>query len=112
MAKRYTTCWKCENDIETQRDCNYVKTRDIDISLCPICYVNFKDIAKDFLQIEKRKVNDIAWTLRRALYEVHTKPPLPHAYDFDECKKCSQALKMLKDKRDELLKEIREELKK
>lgn len=107
-AQRWTVCWTCEEDIMSERECNYVKTRDIDIKICPKCYEDFKKAAKDFLRLEKKAVNSVAALLSSSLYSYHQQEH--GTEDFDNCIECNKACNWINDSKDEFLKQVKKEL--
>jgi hypothetical protein len=100
---RWTSCWKCEEDINKKEDCNYIKTRDINVDLCPNCYSKFKICAKDFLALEKAKLNKIHNTIFKAISDLHDKE---HEGDMSDCKLCEMACNLISDKRRAVLNEL------
>jgi len=73
MANRWTWCWKCNQDIMTQVDCNYLKIRDGDFSFCPSCYKDFLEHNTEFILPDKIQQQELQYALFRALVDYHDK---------------------------------------
>ena len=71
MARRYDVCWKCDGDIKTESDRNYLKTRDGNLSLCPACYQFFLEHNVMVFRPEKSRKEEIERSLHSAIDRLH-----------------------------------------
>lgn len=106
----WTICWKCDDKIEGQKNSNYIKTRNGNFDLCPLCYKSFIEHNIEFIQPERTKKEEIKRSFYQALSTWHDKlmeenqvsapgghkkvpPVLIHKGSFiDECDACKQIL--------------------
>jgi len=118
MANYWTHCWKCEAEIKTQEDCNYLKTRHGDFSFCPTCYKAFLDSNTEFIMPEKIQEMELEFSLRSSVSDYHEKlmknrgrverigtkkllTTLQHSGDYwGECPVCLKMLKLIEKVRD------------
>lgn len=111
--KVWTYCWKCEAEIYSGPDCNYLKTRDGNFSLCPVCYSQFIDHNKEFIRPERSYKEELERTFCKALSILHEKlvdeeecigwgpndipPVLIHEGRFYfDCPSCQEVLSLIK----------------
>lgn len=73
MATRWTICWKCNLDIKTQVDCNYLKTRDGNLSFCPECYKQFLKHNIEFFRPDVSRQEEMERSLFQAMSDFHEK---------------------------------------
>jgi len=73
MSSRWATCWKCSGNIKTQSDSNYVKTRDGNLSLCPECYNQFRQLNVDFFRPDASRQEELERSLHNAMRDFHDK---------------------------------------
>lgn len=67
----WTTCWKCEKQIKSQADCNFIKSRNGNFDYCPSCYDEFINHNKEFIRPERSKREELKRSLRHALSNFH-----------------------------------------
>ena len=71
MSRYYTMCWKCENYIKSAAECNYLKTRDGNYSLCSACYEFFLRHNIEILRPERSKREELERSLHTAIEQLH-----------------------------------------
>lgn len=71
MKRHYSQCWKCENYIESAKECNYLKIRDGNYSLCPLCYDFFLKHNVEVLRPERSRQEELKRSLYMAMELLH-----------------------------------------
>lgn len=73
MKNCYTKCWKCEENIITREDCNYLKIRDGNYSLCNACYEFFLNHNSIILRPELSRQEELKRSFLIAIEDFHRK---------------------------------------
>ena len=67
----WTKCWKGEGNIYSQKDCNYLKSRDGNYSFCHSCYNDFLSKTTEFFRPELSRKEEIIRSRGTALNNFH-----------------------------------------
>jgi hypothetical protein len=71
MPNCWTHCWKCNNEIKKQEDCNYFKTRSGDFNLCPTCFAGFIKHNEEYILPDKIEKQEIERSFNIAIANFH-----------------------------------------
>ena len=123
----YAICWRCEGDIYSNADCNYIKSRDGNYQFCPTCYDLFLENSKDFLCFEKSRKKELQRSFANAIENFHNERyesanpiimnDLPSALVhtaswYLECEICLEILRQAKKDMDNIIDDVEKCIKK